>query len=420
MKRALVFLAFVVVSSGAAADSVLIRNATVHTVSAAGTLENTDILIADGVVAALGRALEAPAGARIIDATGRVVTPGLFGGLTHLGLEEIGLEPTAEDATLKLDAMRPEFDVALAFNPESTSIAVTRLGGVTFAAIAPTAEAGSANAPGGTIIAGQGSVIALDGGVSTYSRALYLDFGSDSSALSGGSRAAQYMLLKQAFAEARSPTLILAQDQRLLTPLGRQTLLEFIVGAGVFVFDVDRAADIRQVLAFAQHEKLRIAIAGGAEAWRVAPELAAAKVPVILDALEDLPGGFDAIGATLENAARLNRAGVKVSFTQESPESHNVRKIRQTAGVAVAYGLPWDAALAGLTRIPAEIFGIADRFGSIEPGRRANLVMWSGDPLEVTSVAEQVFIDGRLQPNRSRQTELKDRYLERVRAGTAR
>jgi len=420
MKRALVFLAFVVVSSGAAADSVLIRNATVHTVSAAGTLENTDILIADGVVAALGRALEAPAGARIIDATGRVVTPGLFGGLTHLGLEEIGLEPTAEDATLKLDAMRPEFDVALAFNPESTSIAVTRLGGVTFAAIAPTAEAGSANAPGGTIIAGQGSVIALDGGVSTYSRALYLDFGSDSSALSGGSRAAQYMLLKQAFAEARSPTLILAQDQRLLTPLGRQTLLEFIGGAGVFVFDVDRAADIRQVLAFAQHEKLRIAIAGGAEAWRVAPELAAAKVPVILDALEDLPGGFDAIGATLENAARLNRAGVKVSFTQESPESHNVRKIRQTAGVAVAYGLPWDAALAGLTRIPAEIFGIADRFGSIEPGRRANLVMWSGDPLEVTSVAEQVFIDGRLQPNRSRQTELKDRYLERVRAGTAR
>jgi len=420
MKRALVFLALVVVSSDAAADSVLIRNATVHTVSTAGTLENTDILIADGVVAALARALEAPAGARIIDANGRVVTPGLFGGLTHLGLEEIGLEPTAEDATLKLGAMRPEFDVALAFNPESTSIAVTRLGGVTFAAIVPTAEAGSANAPGGTIIAGQGSVIALDGGVSTYSRALYLDFGSDSSALSGGSRAAQYMLLAQAFAEARSPTLVLAQDQRLLTPLGRQTLLEFIGGAGVFVFDVDRAADIRQVLAFAQREKLRIAIAGGAEAWRVAPELAAAKVPVIVDALEDLPGSFDAIGATLENAARLNRAGVKVSFTQESPESHNVRKIRQTAGVAVTYGLPWDVALAGLTRIPAEIFGIADRFGSIEPGRRANLVMWSGDPLEVTSVAEQVFIDGRLQPKRSRQTELKDRYLERVRAGTAR
>jgi len=105
---------------------------------------------------------------------------------------------------------------------------------------------------------------------------------------------------------------------------------------------------------------------------------------------------------------------------QESPEPHNVRKIRQTAGVAVAYGLPWEAALAGLTRIPAEVFGVADRFGSIERGRRANLVVWSGDPLEVTSVAEQVFIDGKLEPSQSRQTELRDRYLERVRSGTAR
>jgi imidazolonepropionase-like amidohydrolase len=111
---------------------------------------------------------------------------------------------------------------------------------------------------------------------------------------------------------------------------------------------------------------------------------------------------------------------VSIAFTMDSTEPHNVRKLRQTAGVAVANGLSWDAALAGLTRVPAEIFGVADRFGSIERGRRANLVVWSGDPLEVTSVAEQVFIDGNLQPDRSRQTDLRDRYLERVRAGTAR
>lgn len=420
MRGALLFAALLAATSSAVADSVLIRNATVHTEAAAGKLDKTDILISDGVVTAIGRALEAPAQSTIIDANGRAVTPGLFGGLTHLGLEEIGLEPTAEDATLKLGTMRPEFDVALAFNPDSTSIGVTRLGGVTFAAIAPTAEAGSANAPGGTIIAGQGSVIALDGRAASYSRALFLEFGADANELSGGSRAAQFMLLRQAFIEARSPNLVLVHDERLLTPAGRQALLEFIGGAGVFVFDVDRAADIRQVLAFSQREKLRIAIAGGAEAWRVAPELAAANVPVIVDALEDLPGSFDAVGATLENAARLNRAGVKVTFMQESPEPHNVRKIRQTAGVAVAYGLPWEAALAGLTRIPAEVFGVADRFGSIERGRRANLVVWSGDPLEVTSVAEQVFIDGKLEPSQSRQTELRDRYLERVRSGTAR
>ncbi len=174
------------------------------------------------------------------------------------------------------------------------------------------------------------------------------------------------------------------------------------------------------MLAFAEREKLKIAIAGGAEAWRVADELAPAHVPVILDALENLPGSFDTVGATLENAARLHRAGVKVSFTLDSPEPHNVRKLRQTAGNAVAHGLPWEAALAGLTRVPAEIFGVADRFGTIELGRRANLVVWDGDPLEVTSLATHVFIDGKLQPDRSRQTELRDRYLERVRNGTAR
>ncbi|HSD75395.1 MAG TPA: amidohydrolase family protein [Steroidobacteraceae bacterium] len=418
MKRA-VLIAALLVAGPALAESVLIRNATVHTMSADGTLANTDILLKDGAIEAIGRALDAPAQARVIDAQGQPVTPGFFGGLTHLGLEEIGLEPTAEDATLKLGTMRPEFDVSLAFNPASVSIGVSRLEGVTFAVIAPTAEAGSGNAPGGTIIAGQGSVIALDG-TATSKRALFLDFGADANALSGGSRAAQFMLLKQAFLEARSPNLVMSQDQRLLTPAGRQALLDFIGGAGVFVFDVDRAADIRQVLTFASHEKLRIAIAGGAEAWRVAGELAAAHVPVILDALEDLPGSFDSIGATLENAARLQRAGVKVTFTLDSPEPHNVRKLRQTAGNAVAHGLPWEAALAGLTRVPAEIFGVADRFGTIERGRRANLVVWSGDPLETTTFATHVFIDGALQPERSRQTELRDRYLERVRAGTAR
>jgi imidazolonepropionase-like amidohydrolase len=409
-----------VLASPTLADTVLIRNATVHTMAGAGKLDGADILIRDGNVEAVGRALEAPAQARVIDAQGKPVTPGFFGGLTHLGIEEIGLEPTAGDGALRLGTMRPEFDVALAFNPSSVSIGVSRLEGVTFAVIVPSAEAGSSRAPGGTIIAGQGSVIALGGGQATSSRALFLDFGGDANELSGGSRAAQYMLLNQAFLEARSPKLLLPDDERLLTPAGRQALLDFIGGAGVFVFDVDRAADIHQVLAFAAREKLRIAIAGGAEAWRVAPELAVANVPVILDALEDLPGGFDSIGATLENAARLQRAGVKVTFTLDSPEPHNVRKLRQTAGVAVAHGLPWDAGLAGLTRVPAEIFGVADRFGSIERGRRANLVVWSGDPLEVTSYATHVFIDGALQPERSRQTELRDRYLERVRAGTAR
>jgi imidazolonepropionase-like amidohydrolase len=229
------------------------------------------------------------------------------------------------------------------------------------------------------------------------------------------------MLLRQAILEARTPNALLDGDERLLTPRGRQVLRQFLEGAGVVVFDVDRAADIRQTLEFAMREKLRIAILGAAEGWRVAADLAAAKVPVIIDALEDLPGSFDSIGATLENAARLHKGGVRVAFTLGSAdEPYNVRKIRQAAGVAVANGLPWDVALAGLTSVPAEIFSVNDRCGAIERGRRADLVLWSGDPLEVTSLPERVFIDGQLQPDRSRQTELRDRYLERVRSGTAR
>jgi imidazolonepropionase-like amidohydrolase len=405
----------------AAADSYLVRNGTVHTMTAAGTLATTDILITDGKIAAIGRALNAPAGVQVIDAAGRPVTPGLFGGLSHLGVEEIGLEPSADDFAVKLGSMRPEFDVTLAFNPASTAIDVNRLGGVTFAVVAPTAgEPGTGGAPGGSIIAGQGAVVTLDGALLPGSHALFVDLGAGASALSGGSRAAQYMLLRQAFTEARTPNLVLAADQRLLTPAGRQTLLEFAAGAAPFVFDVDRAADIRQVLAFAAREKLRIAIKGGAEAWRVAPELAAAKVPVILDPLDDLPRSFDAVGATLENAARLDRAGVRIAFSFGDPEPHNLRKLRQAAGIAVAHGLPWRTGLAAITRVPAEIFGVADRVGTIETARRANLVVWSGDPLEVTSVAQEVFIGGKLEPQRSRQTELRDRYLERLRGNAAR
>ena len=406
-------------TSAGARSSVLIRDATVHTMTSAGVLEHTDILISDGKIADIGHALQAPANSEVIDAGGRPVTPGLFGGLGHLGLEEIGLEPTVDDYSLKLGSMRPEFDVTPAFNPESAVLGVTRLGGVTFAVLAPSAEPGG-KGPGGTIIAGQGSVALLDGTLIPAARALFIDVGGDASELSGGSRAAQFMLLQQAFSEVRDPKLILANDQRLLTPAGRQTLLDYIGGAGPIVFDADRASDIRQVISFAQREKLRVVVKGGAEAWRVGSELATAHIPIVLNPLNDLPESFDSVGATLENAARLNRAGVKIAFSFDDPQPHNIRKLRQAAGVAVVHGLPWEAALAALTRNPAEIFSVADRNGSLERGRLADLVLWSGDPLEVTTLADRVFIEGESQPMRSRQTELRDRYLQKLRANSAR
>src|SRR5258708_9960655 len=299
--------------AAAAAGAVLIRNATVHTVSAAGVLEHTDLLMSDGKVADIGHDLKAPAGAEVIEANGKPVTPGLFGGLSHLGLEEIGLESSQDDYSLKLGTMRPEFHVSLAFNPESVILGVGRRGGIAFAVLSPSAEPGGKGAPGGTIIAGQGPVAQLDGSLDPGTHALFVDFGGDASALSGGSRAAQFMLFEQAIGEVRSPKSLLPNDQRLLTPAGRQTLLGYLGGSGPVVFDVDRAADIRQVIALAKREKLRAVIKGGQEAWRVAPELAAAHIPGVLHPLDHLPASFDVVGATLENPARLSRARRKIA-----------------------------------------------------------------------------------------------------------
>jgi hypothetical protein len=415
--RVLIFLALGAPLAAVQAATVMIHDATVHTMSAQGVVPHGDILIRDGRIVQVGAALSAPAQAEIIEAHGRAVTPGLFGGLGHLGIEEIGIEPTVDDYALKLGSMRPEFDVTSAYNPDSVVLGVARLGGVTFAQLAPSSEAG--HGAGGTIIAGQGALVRLDGAVAPV-RALFVETGGEANALSGGSRAAQFMLLQQAVTEVRSPKLLLANDVRLLTPAGRQTLLDYLGGSGPIVFDVERASDIRHVIAFAQREHLHAVVRGAPEAWRVAPELAQAGVAVILDPLDDLPEDFDSVGATLENAARLHQAGVKIVFSFGDPQPHNIRKLRQAAGVAVAHGLPWEAALAAMTRNPAELFGVSDRNGSIEAGHPADLVMWSGDPLEVTTLADAVFIQGVAQSMHSRQTELRDRYLTKLRANAAR
>jgi imidazolonepropionase-like amidohydrolase len=399
-----------------ASTAVLIRDATVHTLTSAGTLEHTDILISDGKVAEVGHGVTAPANAEVIDAKGRPVTPGLFGGISHLGLEEVGEETSVDDYSLAL-GMRPEFDVTLAFNPNSTVLGVSRLGGITFSMVAPS----SSGNEHGSLIAGQGAVARLDGTIDPATHALFVELGGGVNGLSGGSRAAQFMLLQQAVTEVRSTQSLLPGDARLLTVGGRQALRTYLEGTHSMVFAVDRVADIRQVMAFAKREKVHAIITGGAEAWRVAPELAAAKIPVLLNPLTDLPDSFDSVASTLENAARLQRAGVKIAFTfSDDPSSYNVRKIRQTAGIAVAHGLPWEEGLAAITSHPAEIFGIETTNGSLAKGRPADLVLWSGDPLEVTTLADRVFIQGVSQPMQSRQTELRDRYLQKLRANAAR
>ncbi|HDS0951352.1 TPA: amidohydrolase family protein [Stenotrophomonas maltophilia] len=400
-------VALLLLTTAASAQDLLVRNATVHTASTRGSLQNTDVLVQGGLIRAVGPGLSAPAGVAVVEANGRPLTPALFGGITEIGIEEVSGESSTVDSTLKMgeQPLRPEFDVTLAYNPASVLIPVARLDGIGFTALGA--------ATGGGFVAGQGGVMRLDGSADPIGpRALFLRLGAAASELTGQSRAAQWMLLQQMVDEARGQV---AADSphALLTPAGRRTLARYLAGQGRIVVDVDRAADIRQLLRWAAREKVKIAIAGGAEAWQLAPELAAAQVPVFVDALGNLPTSFDQIGASLENAARLQRAGVPVAFAQRDDASHNARKMRQLAGNAVANGLPWADGLAGLTRVPARALGVADQIGTIEPGKRADLVLWEGDPLDVAHYAEQVWLGGRAMPMRSRQTELRDRYLQR-------
>jgi len=413
MRRVIAFV-LLATSSVASAQDVLIRNATVHTASTAGTLRGSDVLVQGGLISAIGNALAAPAGIAIVDANGAPLTPGLFAGVSGIGVEEVSAEPSANDGALVFGAtvpqaaqMRPEFDVTLAYNPRSSLLPVARMGGLSFTQLA----AGSAL--GGSIIAGQGAVVRLDGrfdGIPfAEQRALFINLGGNLAPLSGNSRAGAYMLLAQAIAEARSAAPA-GSVNTLLTPAGRSALAGYFARGRVLV-GVDRAADILRVIAIAQREKLNIVLVGAAEGWLVAAQLAAAKVPVLIDGLENLPGSFDSLGATLENAARLHAAGVAVGFSQRGDASHNARKMRQLAGNAVANGLPWEAGLAGLTAMPAKALGVSHRIGSIEVGKLADLVLWSGDPLEVTNSARQIWLAGKAMPMQSRQTQLRDRYL---------
>jgi hypothetical protein len=408
--RALAALLLALAGTPACAQDLLIRNATVHTATARGTLQSADVLVRNGRIAAVGQGLSA-AGVATVDAQGRPLTPTLFAGITDIGVEEVSGESATVDHSVSLGQsgkdmqVRPEFDVTRAYNPDTVLVPVARVEGLGWTTLAATPTGG------GSFIGGQGGVVRFDGSLDPVGgRVLFITLGGDGASLTGGSRAAQWMILDQLVDELRGR---IPQDSQfaLLTPAGRTALARFIGGGGRIAVNIHRAADITRLLRWSKQHGVKVALVGATEAWKVAPQLAAAGVPVFVDPLVNLPGDFDQLGARMDNAALLRAAGVQVGFSQSDSQSHYARKIRQLAGNAVANGMRWDDALAGLTRVPAEAFGVAGEMGSIAVGQRADLVLWSGDPLDVAHVAQQVWLDGRAMPMRSRQTDLRDRYL---------
>ncbi|WP_405220439.1 amidohydrolase family protein [Lentisalinibacter sediminis] len=400
-------------------DTVAITGATVHTMGPQGTLSPAILLIENGRVAAVGTDVDIPAGARRIDATGKVITPGLFDPASVLGVEEISLEASTVDHVQRGERYTAAFAVAPAINPRSTLIAINRIEGVTRALVAPTSSGPDEAGVRSSVISGLGAVISLSGDPGSVTReraALFARLGSAGGAVAFGSRAEALLRLESALRDAaeyadnteaysrgeRRTLSVSAEDLEALQPV--------LAGDMPLVVDVERASDIDAVLALALEHGLRLVISGGSEAWMRADKLAAAGVPVILNPLANLPADFDRLEATLENAARLHEAEVTLVFS--AGDSHNPRNITQAAGNAVAHGLPWHEGLRAITRAPAEVFGLGDELGAIRPGLAADLVVWDGDPLEVTSFPDQVFIDGAAVPMRSRQTLLRDRYRD--------
>lgn len=394
------------VSSRLASQTIAITGGTVYPVSWP-KIENGTVILRDGKIVQVGAGLAAPAGAQVIDARGKWVTPGLIHGGTTLGLVEVGSVGDTREFRQEGE-VNAAFNVAEGLNPAATTLPVARMQGITAAFVAPTDG----------LIGGQGVIIGLNGEreedlVRVSPAALMISFGPDGRAAGGGSRAGQLAKLRQLFADAQEYDRRRADYGRnAMRPLAAppedlDVLLQALQGRLLVVALADRKSDIESALRVAREFRLKIVIAGGAEGWMMAPALAAAGVPVLVQNMRDVPR-WDALNARLDNATILRQAGVNVVIAQN--DDGRDRDLRWSAGNAVRNGMSWDDALRAITLAPAQAFGVADRMGSLEAGKIADVVVWSGDPLDFASSAEHVLIAGKEVPLTSRMVELRERY----------
>lgn len=375
-------------------------------------LERANVLVRDGRIVDVTTAAP-PAGLPVLDVAGKTVTPGLFEASSNLGLVEVGAEKSSNDSVPGGALFTPAFRAADGFNASSLHVETAREEGVTAAIVRPD----------GGLLSGQGGLArltgrAVDGPDPARPVALFGQVGAGAAEAAGGARGSVWLALRQLFDDARWYAANRAAVDRnagrplASSPLQLQALLPVLEGRLPLVLAADRASDLRAALAFAKEQKIRLAIEGGAEAWLLADELAAAKVAVIVAPSAQDPSSLDRMHARDDLAAVLHARGVLVVLTSSANEL-NLRRLRQEAGLAVAWGLPRDVALAAITGAPAKLYGLDGELGLVAKGRRADLVIWSGDPLEHATVAERVLIGGIERDTHTRQRELAEKYLRR-------
>ena len=440
--RFLIGAGLLALSSPALAQDFAITNATVARGDGSAPIPNATVVVRGGKVVAAGSGVAVPAGVQAVDGTGKWVTPGLFAAMTALGLSDAEGVEESDDSSARGSPFGAALDVAPALNPASQHVLVARGGGITRASVF--------SRPASSIFGGQGAVVDLgaDPHMVVRARAFQLvALGENAARIAGGSRVSAQAVLRNALREARQyggdPRIAGAHrtadlqtgddipvDTRLIdTPSSREdvlltrfdaaALVPVVNGTQPLYVAVERASDIRAVLALkSEFPKLKLVLVGASEGWMVARDIAAAGVPVIAQALNDLPASFEQLAATQSNVGRMTRAGVKVAIgglagtTGDQPKN-----LPQFAGNLVALtklpgatGLSWGEAFAAISSIPAEISGQGGREGVLKPGAAGDVVVWDGDPLEVTSAPERVFIDGIEQPKDDHQTRLRDRY----------
>ncbi len=384
-------------------EEVLIKNAKIFTGTDQGLIEKSDIHIKDGKIHKIDNEIDI-VNIKVINLNGQLVTSGFISPLSQLGLVEIGLESrTRNDSS---DIYSAGFSIASSFNPKSTLIPYNLTGGLTLSLSSPS--------PGG-LFSGLSSAFNLSGDLK--GSLLKKDIALIASIRSGeDSKSAHFLLLEDylTYAEDRN-----SEKEVSIIPLHKEEgnisirdllSIKRVVDKEIpIVVRVEKSSDILTILDLAKRKDIDLIISGASEGWMVAKELADSGVPVILTPIDNIPSSFDSLGSRLDNASILHKAGVKIIIS--SHETHNAYLSRQGAGIAVSYGLPWEEAIKALTINISESFNL-DKIGAIKLGYKADLVVWDGDPLEVTSFVEKVFISGKEIPVENRSMRLRDRYLE--------
>jgi len=400
--------------------TIAIRGGKLLTVSH-GTIENGTIVISDGKIAAVGSAasVRIPAGAEVIDAKGMTVYPGLIDSETHLGLTEIEAEDMTNDLVEASDEIMPQMHVYDAFHAESTLIPVTRYNGITNAIVAPSDR---------DTLPGQDSFIQLYGRTANdmligRDVAMPMNF-TGAQRRNESFKNAKFPMTRMGLASQMRQAFIDTQEymrkadenaakpadkrEHLKRDLKLEALVPYLKRQKPVVLEANTASEFEAAIALAQEFKLKIILNHLSHAQPVLDQIAALKVPVIVGPIYEMPNDDERYDAVYKLPAELSKRGVKVIFA--SYDSHQSRNLPYAAGYAVAWGLPYDEALKGMTLYPAEAWGVADKLGSLDVGKQANVVIANGDPLDVKTDVKRVFIAGVDVPMVDKQTVLRDEY----------